>query len=367
MTPDVTTTITTFVSPLVYGAAAAEYFSSLSSHDGVIELSRRPEAPLTAKELAAAVAHKDVLAAEASGEVVRLHLRDASAAEGIDLNTSFLEAGAFRVASHRPGQMILQRRLERRPDQPAAIEIIDVGGQDEEWRRFMAGEIDIIPVALPGAMRQLRSLEHVRAIPVGEPTVVALWFRMDSGPTADRDLRAHIASVISRRGLVRLLGSGEARGDIDEQKAILSAPQPALRLVTYTGYSDLVRVAMALEQQLGAVGIALTIESLPMTELIARISARAFDLALVPGDLTSRYWHRLPFYGYAPPDFTVAVAAGDEAAVKAILDRDLPLTPLFSFRELVVTVDRVCDVHPRASNDLSWLADVRWCHPGEVN
>ena len=130
------------------------------------------------------------------------------------------------------------------------------------------------------------------------------------------------------------------------------------------------RAAMVLQQQLDGAGIEIRIDAVPEEEFHTRLQTHDFDLLLFAGDRAPRYYSWLAGgaqspNGYVSPEFVAAVQAGDAARAKAILDRDLPLTPLFNPGESVAVRRELCNVHPRIVSDLTWLADLRRCRPGE--
>jgi hypothetical protein len=60
------------------------------------------------------------------------------------------------------------------------------------------------------------------------------------------------------------------------------------------------------------------------------------------------------------------VAAGDNDRATAILEADVPMTPLYRITTVVAVDRRFCGAHPVTLDDLSWLADVHVCRPGET-
>jgi hypothetical protein len=129
------------------------------------------------------------------------------------------------------------------------------------------------------------------------------------------------------------------------------------------------RAALALEQQLAGFGLDIEVDALSFEELAAALPSGKYDMLIFFGDASARYWHFVlgfeAFTGFDSVELKEAVFRRDESAVRRILERERPFTTLFAAGEVIVTTSSVCNVHPRTVADFTWLADVRWCKPGE--
>jgi hypothetical protein len=378
MDPVVTGTFTRNLIDLVYNPLST-YFSAVSVEGTRVRLRARPEAATNLAALAPTIVHPELVGATVEGDQVVLEMKSADAASSIDLDSYLVPDGAYRALESTVGHLLLGRRVPG--DGPARIEVTAVPTSEEEWRRFLSGDFDAMPYVLPGVASYLRQVPTIRLIRLSEPAPAALWFRMDGGPTKDPALRRAIAALIGRKALA-LSVTGNAsdartdeREDPEARQALLAAgilpERPViLHLLVDDAQSDLVRAAMVLQQQLDGVGIELRIDALPQDAVRERLATHDFDLMLFAGDRTPRYWgfiHPGPgnINGYVSEDFAAAVKAGDAARAKEILDRDLPVTPLFNQAESVAVRRELCNVHPHNTADLGWLAEIRRCRPGE--
>jgi hypothetical protein len=378
MDPVVTGTFTRNLIDLVYNPLSM-YFSAVSVEGARVRLVARPDGATNLAQLASTITHPELVRATVEGNQVVLEMKSADAASSVDLDSYLVPGGAYRTLESSVGHLLLGRRIAG--DGPARIEVTAVPTSEEEWRRFLSGDFDAMPYVLPGVASYLRQVPTIRLTRMSEPAPAALWFRMDRGPTQDPALRRAIAALVGRKALALSVtgNASDARTDEhedpDARKTLLAAgilPERTLvlHLLVDDAQSDLVRAAMVLQQQLDAVGIDLRIDALPQAEVLERLAHHDFDLMLFPGDRTPRYWAFMQpgpgnINGYSAEDFDAAVKAGDAEGVKAILDRDLPVTPLFNQTESVAVRREFCNVHPHNTGDLTWLADIRRCRPGE--
>jgi len=321
-----------------------------------------------------------LLAAAAEGLEVVASFRSAEVAGSIVMDDVLIASGKYAVAESRAELLSLTRKLPG--DGPPRIEVVAVATEEEEWRRLIAGEFDLAPSVLPGSIHYLQQIPELRVVPLEFPQTAGVWFRVNQGPTAQLGVRQAIAAAIRRRPLaMSVFGNMDAARsvseDLESARALLAAAgysQDAplrLRLYVHEGQSDLVRAALVLQQQLAAVDVMLDVSVLSVRQLAERIEKKDFDLLLFYGDTTDRFWsllHGAPegnFVGYASVEFDAAADAKDQVRAKAILEHDVPLTPLIGLGDMVVIRRRFCNVHPKYSFDYTWLADVRLCAPGE--
>jgi hypothetical protein len=376
MTPLVESSMTRHLLDLVYPFELARHVSDVRCSGIEVTLILRDDSPLSAEVIAAAFRHPDAVEAKASGREVRLTFRTPEAAQSIGLDDYLLELGPFR-----PGELSDDRLvLYRRDGEPGikVIEVVDMGSEDVEWRRLMAGEVDLMPMAMVSALAGLAEVPDLRIVPLADPVQVSLIFRVDGGPMQEPILR-HAVSLALRRGPMAEVAIGDGslaasmREDVAAARDLLAGlpARPRLRLIVPAAIEDLQRAALVLEQQLAGVAIELELETVEVDDFSARMARRDFDLAIFYSAFAPRYFGQFigtppgNLSGYAGQDFEAAVTGNRTAEATAILQRDLPITPLFFTRDAVVVSRRFCNVKPVVSHDLSWLADVRPCAPGE--
>jgi hypothetical protein len=322
-------------------------------------------------------------AVHATAEGVEVIMEDAETAEKVRLEDKALNLGRYEQVEFSQGSRLVLRRRRAGPG-PLIIDVRNVAQDEEEWRLFLAREVDLVPFTSPNHLRYLRDVPSVRIVPVRTPASVALYFRVRApAPTAEVELRRAISLGLGRQTLAQAIDGGMAEAvkmaeDRREAERILrrlgihaGAPR---RLCLYVDESatEFQRVAMLIEQQLAPLGILLDIQALGFEALLKKMKTGDFDIVLHLGGFEKRYWTRLlkgplkgGFTGYDGPAFEEAVARDDEEATRAILERDLPLAPLYVLHEVVVVDRHFCGVVPLRDTDLSWLADVHHCQPGE--
>jgi hypothetical protein len=118
-------------------------------------------------------------------------------------------------------------------------------------------------------------------------------------------------------------------------------------------------------------GFAVTVEPMTVSELQVRFPRGDFDLLVFFGGfddeslqfLTSGNSRNLSNYRNAR--FDEAVNSREISRARKIVEEDVPFTPLFAVRSSVAIDARLCGVRPIAHYDLSWLADIHPCAPGE--
>lgn len=380
MESTVTDTMTANLKELVYGPMST-YFDGITVAGDTVRLHVKPSTSLDPQQLSLLVENRAIDRRSTEPGFVILHFRSAAAAR-MTLDSTWLPIGPYRPADTSDGTVLLERRIAG--DGAAQIQVIPVPSEEEEWRRFIAGELDLLPYVQPNAVRYLSQVPSVRVVPFSVHLDACLWFRVDVGPASDVRIRRAIAGAVRRGPLAASvtqepMDAFRVPEDIDVSQALLqeagfSVEHPLyLRLLVYAGQPDFVRAALVLQQQLAVVGVVLRVEAVEVDALQERLARRDFDILLFTGDTSSRTWPNLVrgspgnFVGYDSDSFETAVAAGDEATGRAVLERDLPLTPLFVVQDAVAVRAGLCGVHPEKSVEFSWLAHVHPCKPGEEN
>ncbi|HEX2573989.1 MAG TPA: ABC transporter substrate-binding protein [Polyangia bacterium] len=351
----------------------AEHFVRLEHQGPRVLLFRSSKSTLLPEQLAKLIALPGKRSASAMTGGVVVEMKDPAAAAMVRLT----DRGLTRYERTRfdPGrQLELTRCLPG--SGPRKIVVRNVT-QDEEWRLLLAREVDLVPVISPSHQRYLVDVPTVRIVPVRTPTPVALAFRVRApAPTAQVDLRRAISSRIVRQALAESIDANLAepvkmQEDRDEARRSLErlgghVGARHLRLYFDEAVADLQRVALVIEQQLAPLGIVVDIQALRSDALLEALKKGDFDMLLHRVGFEKRFWPWLPrATGYESPEFEAAVGRGDDAAARAILEQDLPLTPLYLFHEGVVLDNYFCGATPITVTDLSWLDAVHPCKPGE--
>lgn len=383
MRPVTRDTMTRNLQELVYVSHRA-HFRSVRASGRHAYLTRRPDSPLGAEALAAAVRHPELLAARADGDVVELTFSTDDAAQSVGLEDNLLDLGPYEPASFEPGRLSLRRR-SRGPG-PDRIEVLHFTAE-EEWRRFLAREVDVVPFASPTHLRYLRDVGSVTVKRMEEPVQVALWMDARSSNLGDVRLRRAIALGLRRGPLAQVVNADPmtavaapedvavARALVEEVSRELGG-RPWFTLHVYEGSSDLQRAALVIEEQLAGIGVEVRLVPVaPDAHAALMRTGGEFDALLFWGGYDRRYWRGLVssqlggynFVGYASPEFDAAAEAGDEARARDILERDVPMTPLYHVNEGVAIDRSICGARPRVMYDLTWLAQLRRCGPGEEN
>jgi hypothetical protein len=381
MEPTVSETMTANLAELVYGTLS-EHFDRADVAGSTVRLHVKPGSSLDEQQLSLLVEHPAIDRRSIEPGFVVLHFKSEGAAAEVKLDSTLLPIGPYRAVDSPIDTMVLDRRVSN--DGPAQIQVVSVPSEEEEWRRFIAGGFDLLPYVQPNAVRYLSQVPSVKIVPFSTHQLASLWFRVDGGPAMDVRVRRGISSAVRRRALADSVTQDPNDAlpiaeDVDRAQALLgevgiSVEHPLyLRLLVYAGQPDFVRAALVLQQQLAVVGVVLRVEAVELDVLLQRVSQHDFDTLIFGGDTRVHSWSYFArgtpsnFVGYDSDEFEAARSVGDEAAGRAVLERDVPLTPLFVVRDAVAVHDRFCGVHPASTTDYLWLAHVHPCKPGEEN
>lgn len=369
--------MTSHLLDLVY-VPLARHFNSARVVGSRVELVRKSDSPFDSEALAASFTDDGVVSVRSTPAGIEVLFGDPDQAARVGLEATLLALGPYTVASYSPEELVLRRRAAG--SGPDTIEAVSMGTAEEEWRRLLGREVDIVPSASPAHLRYLREVPSVRVRPVAHPATAALWFNTRGGSRfADARLRQAIARTIRRRAIAEVV-TGDAdsavlvQEDIQSARALLAAvgKAPTFTVLVPDSFSDFQRVALVLHQQLAIVNAEVTIAIVTVGELQQRSMNGDFDALLLWGELTPRTWPYLvstsigDFCGYASKEFDAAAAARDERRARAILETDVPFTPLYVQNDGVALDAALCGAHPQYTYDLSWLADVHRCAPGET-
>jgi ABC-type oligopeptide transport system substrate-binding subunit len=275
-------------------------------------------------------------------------------------------------------------RLRRHPGRGTGIETIDVlnmPSEEEEWRRFLAREVDLVPLTTPSHLQYLKEIPSIRIVKSTDVASGALIFHVQNSPVSDQRVRKAISLALRRKAIAQTVtGVGDyAYGepeDLEQARAIVAQLQAEgsmpgkIRLLAPATSTDFQRAALVIEEQLVALGFDVQTRAVPADEIEKIVEDGGFDMLVFYGTYAQANWgiFQLPgdqFTAYHSAEFDAAASRHAAAEVEEILRRDLPLTPLYHVNQGIAVDRRFCNVHPRAMDDLSWLGDIHLCSPEE--
>ncbi|HEX5864725.1 MAG TPA: ABC transporter substrate-binding protein [Casimicrobiaceae bacterium] len=331
-----------------------------------VELRRRAGSrPLA--ELATLVRHSGLISVRVDGDRLLLAVKPGTASDYI-----CIEDGPYRIASQSPSELLLERRGQAGVRR---IRVINVRDNEEEWRRFLAREVDIVP-GVPGSqLRYVRELKTVKLIQFHNTPSIGLLFNFAKTSV---EIRRAVSLAIHRKAVVRALGLDESNAtvvpeDTNEAERLIASHRPPapFRIVTYQGDANMRRAALVIEENLSRVGMAVQIEPLDIEPLIKRLEAGEFEAQLFYVSLTRPdWWSRFRtgdkdnVWRYSDSAYDAAVDGRDADTLLQILNRDVLATPVFRVPDVIAAERRLCDIKADLL-DLTWLAGVRACAPGE--
>jgi hypothetical protein len=358
------------------------HFRSVDVHGRTATLRRTADSNLSPGELAALFRHPALVSARPIDDGIEVELADAGwTSVDFTLERPALDLGAYEQTEVSTDRLVLRRR---RPGPGAAtIEVRNVPTEEEEWRRLLAHDVDLVPLVSPGHVRYLRQVSSVRITPFEQPGTAALLFQLHGRATSDRRLRQAISLSLHRSALAALVNGDPAAAAVAEDRERASAllrelganrDQPlGIRLFVYEGSSDFAHAALILQEQLATTGVRLDITVMSLEALVAAVTSGDFDAILLYGSFEPPEWQRFvtgpPFINmtrYSEPEFDRAVARGDGAHARALLERDLPIVPLYTIPEAAAVDGAFCGGHPIRTQYMTWIGDVHRCAPGET-
>ena len=336
--------------------------------DTRFELRRRPAGLLSLDEIARHLLHRDLVSIRSEADHLTVTLRAAASPE-----LFCLEEGDYRVASYAPTELVLERIRGAGVQRVRALAFRD---SEEEWRRFIGREVDVVPRVSRSQLRYLRELPSVKLAMVRAAPGIGLRFNAARVPI---DVRRAISLAIHRKAVVRSLGYEESAAAAGEEDSAAAAkilqtqhlPSP-FRIIVTRGDAEVRRAALVLEENLERVGLRVVFQFLEVDNLLAQLQSGEFEAQVfIVGSIDPSNWRLfrsdggVDFYRYDNPDFNAAAMAGDLARVNEILLGDYMEVPIFRVPEVIAADARLCGIKPNLV-DLSWLGDVHACAPGET-
>ncbi len=278
-----------------------------------------------------------------------------------------LDLGPFEVAEQNNQHIVLRRRGTTRLDQ---IEILAMGA-DEQWRRLLARDIDVIPSADSIHEHRLAGVGSVRLISLAPTSQYALWFNTRSS-TLPPIVRTAIARAIKRDAIAAIACGSAACAS----SSWLPAPAPeieadlpdTLSLISLDTDEGASLAGKVIKHQLRA-KLDVILEQISVDQVFQRVQSGQFDMALLPAtmDADRLFVSDEPrnVSGYANPAYDRAVLDGDLATAREILSQDMPAYPLYELRTFSAVDERFCGGAPERTISWRWLAEVYPCSEGE--
>lgn len=363
---------------LVY-ARLHEHFAVARGEGNFVRLTRLPESGADIHQLMDALDHPSLLSKRlVDARTIEIELSDVNAATDTDRG-AMLNIGPYTPASYVKHRLVLRRRSMKK-DRPQFIDVVNVRTEEEEWRRFLARDVDLIPFVSPSSARHLATVPSVRLVPVPQMPDLVINFNMRRGGL-DLSLRRALSLALRREALADFAAgtkelATESPENLEKARQILrdrtGDGSISLRLIVHSGTNEWQRTALAIQHQLSMVGVEVSIRTLSLAELPGVLYAGDYDLFVHVGDFSRRRLALLRssdpgnLTKYASDEFDRAFADGNLARCREIVRRDLPFTPLFRLPAYVVVDRNLCGIRPATPTDFSWLADVHPCAPGEV-
>jgi hypothetical protein len=364
--------------PLNGSAAAAadlvfdfgpDLVASMQVRGDRVEVVRNPAARFSAETLAGSARFAGLVSARALGaDRFELTFDSAPAAQRlVEAGGLGFDLGPFGIQSEQPGLIRLRRRSG---DGISAIEITEVSSADE-WRKFLARELDVMPSSPSLYREQFDGMQSVRVVDVPATVSAALFFNVHDPAMATARARRRIAAALNRAAIARVV-SGDPSAAAPAVSADDGAPAALperVSVIVPQDESSLILAASVLRHQLARLGIDLVVQTLPLDEILRRCKAGSHQLLLAQLPLGARTYVRFlspeggapSLTGFADPAFDAAVQRGDIAGAKAIFDREVPATVLYEWRTFAAIDSRFCgDVTPSYLS-WRWMAELYPC------
>jgi hypothetical protein len=350
-----------------------QHFASITADGASVLAQRSPSSPFTSEELARSFRFQGLRSAKAvdSGQVV-LEFEDESTTAYVAY--SGIDTGPFALAEQTADRVTLRGR---HPVSSTAIEIIELEKttRSDEWRKLMARQLDVIPMANSIYRREFEGLETVRLFDLAPTYGVALYFNASRPPFSNPSLRRRISFALRRKAIGRVsCGSAEcAFPDPTPIEGGSPSEDPLnLRtsLVVFEGDSSVTFAAGVIQHQLAPLGVTLDIKEVGIAELTRQSKSGEYTIWLAPiplGDLSYGFFlspghaKGMSLTGFANPAYDAAVEAGDLATAREIIEREVPVTRLYEPRAFAAVDARFCGDVTAEAQSWRWMAELRLC------
>jgi ABC-type transport system substrate-binding protein len=284
--------------------------------------------------------------------------------------------GPFEAVDFVLNEKLSLRRRDSESPNIDRIEIVNFPSEEEVWRRFLGNDVDIVALGTTVHLQRIRDLPNVRTARIAQPPTVALRFNLRSPKVSELRVRRALSLGLNRAS-ISLAGTGSSEAAVkwpeDAVQAAAEIEDLGLRLkILYIpSQTSHIQSLLVIDRQWSNIGVASDFVAVDPETVGQTLRGGDYDAWFFFGGLDPAYFYlhlsesTANFDGYANPDFDAAVARGDDETAVAILERDLPLIPLYRVVQTYAYSSRFCNVRPIKTSDLTWLADVRLCAPGE--
>lgn len=386
MAPWIGSTFSANLGELVF-VLGSQYFDRADLNGDSVIFTPKAGTNVDVNTLAGSLRARGLVSATAQGPRVVAHFESAElAAEAVELEQPLLELGPYRQESFTPGDEENRPRLVLKQRQPSdgfdTIDVVAYASQEEEWRHFFGGEVDLMSHITPAYAPYLHEIPSIRMVPFTGATPVGIFFAIGSPAVNSVEVRRALSMTIRRKALAEyatgdMNNAARAPEDLAEARRLLAsrgidrAHPLRLRLAVVDSATDIQRTGLVLEQQLTLVGVEVEFKLLPPAESWTELAEGRADAVIALGASWEdpRTWELFtsPTYGtgYDSAEFRAAFAAKDLGAMRSIIERDVPSTPLYTLRTLVALDANLCGARPEGLGVYLWLKDVHRCAPDE--
>src|SRR5262249_27442943 len=136
----------------------------------------------------------------ANGDVVEAQLAPDAAAPSLE--ELGVDLGPFTQESVTKDKLTLRRRSGSGVE---TLEVLGTSGEQEEWRRLMARDVDLVPFTTPSHLRYLADVPSIRVIPVEQSAVSGLFFNVSGPVLHDLRLRQAISLGLRRAAIAEVV------------------------------------------------------------------------------------------------------------------------------------------------------------------
>ncbi len=284
--------------------------------------------------------------------------------------TCGFDVGPFELASQDLDNGVITLRA-RNPGPIDEIQIVAVP-PEEEWRRLMARDIDVIPVASGTDRAAFEGLSSVRTISLPSALMLTIVFDLRAKLFESKPVRRAIMHAVDRQAIARLVcprGCDELDSSRDGETAAVADDvtlPPALELLL-PDVEPCHTVAAHIQYTLARRGVDVTLKTVKPEQVEAALG-RPFQLALLPGRIgdAQASWYRVGNFGHwQSTDFDAAMDAGDLGAARKVISRELPGFDVVAVGSFAAVDARLCGGQPKSASSWDWLADLHPCESGE--
>lgn len=352
--------------PLVYEPLGAH--ATVDAVEGrTVILSRKPESPHSAAELAGALRYRGLEEAEADGDRIKARFSTRQAARRFaGWEYGAFDLGPFEVERSSSHMIRLRARDDLAID---VLEIVTVH-EEQQWRRLLARNVDVVPLTDATRAARLADVGSIRVLPYPRAAEYGLVFNVRDQALKSASVRRTLARAIDATAVARVACGDKAcaaPASVIEAPAAEDVSLPDALSLLILESDDVARLAAeTLRLQLGRRGVTIAINEESAGEAFARVAAGRYQLALVPvsSEPGPHLLRQLANYGFASDELSAAIARGDEKAARAILAREVPFATLFEARYFAAIDDHFCGGEPTHHTSWRWLADLHPCEEG---